>query len=318
LRSRRRPNPARQGYTFARIVSVGEDPDAPIEGADLNISGGALGVCGLGNFSFFKDFVLGLVIDPVTDQLASAVESQLCTKQGEFGCPAGTFGVENDANETVCRYSNSANARCVPMLLGVEGQGDLGDRLLGGFSAGTKGPMQFVVASGGQAEAVNEGLSLFMLGGLRSTDATFTDSPGHASCVPVLPEPTLPTIARVETFRGNTIPGGGTAHVGFGIAEKFLGHAGYGIFDSGALCLGVGTRVSQQISASLFSLLISSLKRVTFPRGQRRRFHRAPPVEAPPSLRWAWAATRIRCSRSSSRTSPRTSMSLATSATCAS
>jgi MYXO-CTERM domain-containing protein len=90
-------------------------------------------------------------------------------------------------------------------------------------------------------------------------------SPAHNPCVPVVDPPALPTIPRVDTFRGNTIPGGGAAHVGIGLSEAFLNHAGYGMFDSGLLCLGAGTRTSQQLSTGLFSLLITSIRSVTYP-----------------------------------------------------
>ena len=73
------------------------------------------------------------------------------------------------------------------------------------------------------------------------------------------------SIPRAATFRGNTIPGGGDAHVGIGLSESFLNHAGYGIFDSGMLCIGAGTRLSQQLSTGLFSLLIGSIRPIVFP-----------------------------------------------------
>src|SRR5690606_4722476 len=55
------------------------------------------------------------------------------------------------------------------------------------------------------------------------------------------------------------------SHVGIGIAEAFLDYAAYGLFDSGLLCLGVGTRLSQQLSTGLVSALIGSLNALTFP-----------------------------------------------------
>ncbi|MCA9603759.1 MAG: hypothetical protein KC417_17125, partial [Myxococcales bacterium] len=257
--------PARQGYTYARIVSIGEDPAEKIEAADLAVSGGFIGACSLLNFDTLKGWILNLVLDPVTDMLTGVLDDQLCTTPGLHGCPQGTFAV-GAGEEAVCRYSNSESARCVPLLLGYEGQGNLGASLLGGFSPGTDGSAQFVVASGGAAEAVSQGLSLFFYGGLRSMDPTLTSSPAHASCVPTRPVPPIPTVPRAATFRGNVLPGSNTTtHVGIGISEQFLNYASYGLYDSGMLCLGVGTRVSQQISAGLFSLLLQSLKNLTFP-----------------------------------------------------
>src|SRR5690606_27918869 len=133
-------------------------------------------------------------------------------------------------------------------------------------SPGTHAPGQFVLAAGGDGEAVNNGMSLFMHGGFMSMTRDFASSPGHNPCVPLVEPPELPTIARVESFRGNVIPGTTTpTHVGIGIAEDFLDYAGYGMFDSGMLCIGAGTRLAQQLSTGLVSTIAPSLRQLAFP-----------------------------------------------------
>ncbi len=249
---------ARAGYTWVKVENADLVSGEGIEDADLDFSGGIL--------SWVLNALKGVLIDQlvaqVTGLLDSALGDALCTQQGEYGCPTGTVAAGPDPTD-VCEYT--AGGRCVPILLGTDGQGDLGEAFLGSISPGTHAPGQFLLASGGDGEAVNGGMSLFMYGGYRSTDLTFMTSPAHNPCVPVVDPPPLPTIPRVDTFRGNTIPGGGSAHVGIGLSESFLNHAGYGMFDSGLLCIGAGTRLSQQLSTGLLSALITSLRGVTFP-----------------------------------------------------
>ncbi len=251
--------PPRTGYT--RLVVRDTQIVENLEDADLDLDCGWL--------SWLVDFFKGTIIDNLTsrvrDTLQSTLDEQLCTRYGTSGCPVDshTEGGSTDPN-AIC-YFDSEPSRCVPRLLGSDGQGDLGAASLGGVSPGTHAPGQFLLAAGGDGEAVNDGMSLFFYGGFRSTDLSFTESPAHNPCVPVVDPPPLPTIPRVETFRGNAIPGGGTAHVGFGIAEGYLDHVGYGLFDSGMLCLGAGVRTSQQLSTGLFSLVTPSVASLVFP-----------------------------------------------------
>ncbi|MCB9593194.1 MAG: MYXO-CTERM sorting domain-containing protein [Sandaracinaceae bacterium] len=256
--------PARGGYTEIVIESLELDDGEPIENDDIDISGGFLGSCGLLNLGLLKGFVIDQVKNQIGGLADSALGDALCTTQGEFGCPDGTTadGAADDPS-AVCRYSDGV---CASTLLGMDGQGDLGGQLIGGFSPGTHAYAQFLLAAGGDGEAVNEGMSVFMYGGFRGTNSDFSVTPAHNSCVPVVEPPPLPTIPRVDSFRGNVIPGTSTeTHVGIGIAESFMDYAGYGLFDSGALCIGAGTRLSQQLSTGLLSAAIMSVPELTYP-----------------------------------------------------
>ncbi len=253
---------ARAGYTKVVASNVMLASGEDIENADIDISGGFLGSCGLLDIGFIKGLIIGQIQGQFGDLIQGAIDDQLCTTQGEYGCPTGTVADGPDPGDT-CRFTSGGD--CVPILLGTDGQGDLGAAFLGSVSPGTHAPGQFLLASGGDGEAVNMGYSLFFYGGYRGTDLSFMTSPAHNPCVPVVDPPVAMAIPRADTFRGNTIPGGGTAHVGIGISETFLNQAGYGMFDSGLLCLGAGTRLSQQLSTGLFSLLIRSIGSVTYP-----------------------------------------------------
>jgi len=254
---------ARAGYTKLVVSSIALAPGEDLQNDDIDLpcSGIAGAIIGL-IIDLLKGTVIGMLQDQISGALDGAFDDQLCTTRGEYGCPTGTVEDGPDPGD-MCRFT--AGGECVPILLGTDGQGDLGASFLGGTSPGTHAPGQFLLASGGDGEAVNNGMSLFFYGGFRGTDRSFMTSPAHNPCVPLVEPPPLPTIPRIDTFRGNMVPGGAASHVGIGLSEQYLNYTGYGIYDSGMLCLGVGTRLSQQISTGLFSLLIMSLKNLAFP-----------------------------------------------------
>ncbi len=263
---------ARRGYTKVVVRSVGLEPGRGFEsgnGTDITLDGDG------GLIGFVVDLLPGIILnalvgtleDQVGSLLQDTIDEQLCTTQGEYGCPTGTFAVPaGDDPDAVCRYAANADAACVPTLLGTDGQGDLGAAFLGSISPGTHAPGQFLLAAGGDGEAVNEGMSVFMYGGFLGTSRDFATVYPHNPCVPVIEPPAIPTIPRAAIFRANTIEGlASDPHVGIGLSEDFLNHAGYGAFDAGLLCIGAGTSLSQQLSSGLFSLLVPSLNRLTFP-----------------------------------------------------
>lgn len=259
--------PARGGYSEIVVERIELLDGEGIENDDIRISGGFLGSCGALNLDLLKGFIIDQVAGQLGGLADSAVGDNLCTTQGEHGCPTGTFPVPNNTDpDTICRYAPSADAECVSLLLGMDGRGDLGGQLIGGFSPGTHAYAQFLLAAGGDAVA-NDGMSLFFYGGFMGTDRTFTETPAHNSCVPVVPVPPRPTIPRAAAFlTGNTIPGTSTnADIGIGLSEAYLDYAGYGLFDSGALCIGAGTRLSQQLSTGLLSAAIMSVPELTYP-----------------------------------------------------
>lgn len=261
-------HPARDGYTELVVQSVVLTPGEGIESNDITISGGFLGSCAILNLDFIKNLVIGQLAGQISGLLNGAIGNNLCTTVGASAhCPTGTFadGPLTDPT-TICRYGAAHTDACVPMLLGIDGQGDLGGAFLGGFSPGTHAPIQLVLAAGGDGIAIDSGMTVDMVGGFRSTDRTFMTSPGHNSCVPVIAPPPFPTIAQADAFEHNVIPGTTTsAHIGIGIAEDYMNYAGYGMFDSGMLCIGTGTRLSQSLSTGLLSALVRSLNALTFP-----------------------------------------------------
>lgn len=250
----------RDGFTRLDVENAALDPEQPIESQDIEIRDCFIS----GLLNLFRSQFIGLLEGQISGLLDSALGDNLCTTQGMSGCPTGTTadGPADDP-DAICRFGDG---ECVPILLGMDGRGDLGGQLIGGFSPGTHAHAQFLLASGGEGEAVNEGMSLFFYGGFMGTDPTFTTTPAHNPCVPVIEPPPFPTIPRVDTFRGNSVPGiSPPPHLGIGVAEAYMDYAGYGLFDSGALCIGAGTRLSQQLSTGLLSAAIMSVPELTYP-----------------------------------------------------
>ncbi len=252
----------RDGFTRLDVLNATLDPAQPIEDQDIEVRDCLLS----GLLNLFRGQIIDQLESQISSLLDSAIGDNLCTTQGEFGCPTGTTadGAADDPM-AICRFPDGD---CVPSLLGTDGRGDLGGTLIGGFSPGTHAFIQLLLASGQEAEAVNDGMSLFFFGGFMGTNSDFTETPAHNACVPVVDPPPLPTIPRVDAFRGNVIPGTSTeTHIGIGIAESYMDYAMYGLFDSGALCIGAGTRLSQQLSTGLLSAVIMSVPELTFPEG---------------------------------------------------
>src|SRR5205085_2191329 len=53
-------------------------------------------------------------------------------------------------------------------------------------------------------------------------------------------------------------------HVGIALAGRFLNHSMASIYNSGLLCLGVTTEQFGQLNSGLLSVLIPSIKKLTF------------------------------------------------------
>ncbi|HJK89834.1 MAG TPA: MYXO-CTERM sorting domain-containing protein [Polyangiaceae bacterium LLY-WYZ-15_(1-7)] len=259
---------ARAGYTKVTVTRAGLEDGRNLEDADIDLDGdgGLIDILVDVLGGLLRGIIVGALEDQVSGIVQDTIEDQLCTRTGETGCPTGTVSDDPADPESLCRFSEGGE--CVPILLGTDGQGDLGAAFLGSISPGTHAPGQFLLASGGEGEAVNDGMSLFFYGGFLGTSRDFETVYPHNPCVPVVEPPPIPTIPRVGTFRGNSVPGlAEDPHVGIGLSESFLNHAGYGAFDAGLLCIGAGTPLSQQLSTGLFSLLVPSLNRLTFPDG---------------------------------------------------
>lgn len=260
-------------YTSADVQSVELVEDLEDSDWDIDVVLCECGIlapwCCIGNWTVdgIVSLLEGTITDLLNDEIGGMVDDligdMLCMTDTGSGCPTGT---ENDSG--TCYFPGTDE--CVPMLLGLEGQGDLGAELLGGFAPGAHGRLRFLAALGGDGRVVNEGLSLSMFGGLQSLDESMTVAPGHNPCVPQTTPPALPDVPIAGALEGNTVPGtGDPTQVGIGVSESFINHAGWGVFDSGMLCVGAGANLTDLLVTGTLSIFIGSLNDLTFPDGSQ-------------------------------------------------
>ncbi len=177
----------------------------------------------------------------------------------------------------------------LPSPLGIASITDIGT-LLSGVSPGTKATLETRVVPGGYANLVGNGLSLGIITGINSDSdlatrtGTRPDNVPYVSepntCVPPLPAAdfaaaphSLPQVNRsaltnpakafsltaANDFNGANETGANVPDIKMGLSETMLDQLGHHLVTSGALCLGVGTSLIQQLNVGTISLLVPSL-----------------------------------------------------------
>jgi hypothetical protein len=263
-------------YTTADIQSI--DIVEPLEDSDYDINVVLCGCdewdpftwhCCIGNWTvdgivgLLQSTITDMINDMIGDMVGDLIGDELCMRDQGVGCPTGTTADGGG----ICRFDDG---ECVPMMLGMDGQGDLGAAFLGGFAPGVHGRLRLLAALGGDGRVVNDGLSLSMFGSLQSMNETFTATPAHNRCVPQTTPPALPNVPISNVLEGNTVPGSGaSAHVGIGVSESFINYGAWNVFDSGMLCIGAGSNLSDLLATGTLSLFINSLRQLTFPEGSQ-------------------------------------------------
>lgn len=261
----------RKGYSRVKIPTLTID-NTTIENS-IGFCGSALSDAVL---NLAKGAVLGSVTGGLTDTLKGTVEDQLCTKRDTAAgitCPTGTVPDKDD----VCRYCNpdgngicqDTNTECVATALGLDGNIDL-SAALASLSPGTKGGFDFMMAVGGEGlrddssgfswgdldpTPANPGATLGLMGGAEPTPIT--------KCVPIaaLTKPT--GIPIPDELTANTISGwtGAGPHLGLAVSERYLNYTLGAVYNSGALCLGIGSStLGSLLTSDTVGLLIPSLK----------------------------------------------------------
>ncbi len=214
-----------------------------------------------------KGSLIGYLTSPLEKQIQSALQSALCTKTVTTlnpSCPTGSHD-----NGGTCFYDSSPNT-CVPILLGMDGHVDLSG-FLASISPGSAGGLDFVLASGGNGIAstslgVNtpdstNGLTLGLIGGGLPNP--------QSSCVPLYDNKIPTGIPIPDEMQGNTVspwpstdPTG--PDLGIALSGRYLNFMFGSVYNSGALCLGISTDQFSQLQSGLLSVLIPSIKRLTF------------------------------------------------------
>ncbi len=216
------------------------------------------------------------------------LKTQLCTKADATlnpPCPTGTQpeGDAGDpllpdggvpASEPKLRLCDTAPTSCLPTELGLEGNINLGS-LLASISPGTTGAVDFVIAANGNMIAAPNGaadsngntpngITLGLLGG-------GLPSP-QSSCVPMAPNPQPSGLTIPSVMMGDSVTGYGGSDAGadagpdLGIAinSQFLNYFLGSAYNSGLLCLGITTEKFQELNTGLVSLIIPTMKTLTF------------------------------------------------------
>ncbi|MBI2388145.1 MAG: hypothetical protein HYV09_00900 [Deltaproteobacteria bacterium] len=213
-----------------------------------------------GFLNLFKGLIADSIVGSLGDKLAAPLAEATCMKaqvlpDGTAQCPTGTFD-----RKGTCRYVDKDDGECVPMLLGMESRFDLAG-LLASVSPGSSGGLDFLLASGGDMKpapgtgpTVN-GVTLGMLGGAEPQPIS-TCVPRAEGVVPTGIElPDLLSANEVPDWKATT-----PAHLGIGLAERYLNHAALGAYNSGLLCIGISSEQVAQLNGGLFSLLLPSIE----------------------------------------------------------
>lgn len=251
---------SREGYSKLRVVSMTINQDDIKAG--MHFCGGSLDWL----LNGVKGLLVGQLMGGLTGTLGDTVNQQLCLKADPTKSPTCPDG-STDNNGT-CMYGDGS---CVSIMLGLDGHMDLGSAL-SSFSPGTTGGLDLLFAVGGPGAnakdptlawgdlyPVQNGATLGMLGGALPQPVS--------NCVTPVPLDLPQNIPIPAALMGNAVPSwqGATApHVGFAISERFLNHALKGAYNSGVLCIGVSTEQVAQLSTGLFSLLVPSIKFLTY------------------------------------------------------
>lgn len=190
--------------------------------------------------------LLPAVVAPLVDPTLKTILCNTC----EAGCGEGAFCPDEEAN--VCYYAANSE-QCEPIWLGMEGEIELGS-LLSDFAPGLDTALSFIFYLGNYASAEASGFSLGAFGGAYAP---------HDDCVPMAPEPSIATVARSTDLIADITPSGGIFHVGVGISKQLLDHAMWAAYQSGALCIAVGSNTIDQITSGTFAIFLPSLAELT-------------------------------------------------------
>ncbi|MEZ4328698.1 MAG: MYXO-CTERM sorting domain-containing protein [Polyangiales bacterium] len=271
------PSAARPGYGALAIGDFSLD-NGSLQVSDLSTNCNAFGLSPSQLVGIVTTFTgdpaqtVTRAIQQVKNDLVSLCQPALLnptTGQRDI-CPSGStarpdgncHGFTDTNGNGLFDDGEPVSGQCVPQLLGAEVRVDMGD-LLSSISPGLRAAVDVLFAVQDDAVGVGGGYTVPAYGG-------FSSLVQNSSCIdPLTPEELSmlgldqpPTdVALASAFTG----GADTHHIQVGLSERVMNWGAYQLWESGALCLQVTTRLSPLLSTSLFSLLIGSLKELTFP-----------------------------------------------------
>ncbi len=190
----------------------------------------------------------GIIISTLESQVATQIQNTI-SQQTCMTCMDKT-DCNSFASDCVMGTCVQADGKTCVQEVGLDGRMDIG-KSLAAFSPNTKAKMDVMAVLGGYASA-DTGLSLGMLGG------GYADP--HSSCVPMRTRAAPPPITPSTTFTTDVLPDGATGyHLGIGVHRSHLDTLGFSAWDSGALCLDVGTPSVALLTAKTIGVVIPSL-----------------------------------------------------------
>ncbi len=217
--------------------------------------------CSFLNIGLIKGLIIDSFVKPELQKaVAGAVSGQRCRRcnpsdplvprcpnQGIDSfcdCPDGGSTCEDEAR--ICVSSANRGGQCVPQLLGLEQYVNLG-ALLEPFGAEPAVKMETFAAAGGGEIAVNTGLQVGMMAGVKSNTVS--------ACVPAWPAPTdtnapSPNLAT---------EGPADHHAGLAVSEHFLNYAMWDTHRSGLACINLSTAQAAPLTTGLFKTFLPSL-----------------------------------------------------------
>jgi MYXO-CTERM domain-containing protein len=222
------------------------------------------------------DGELGVHLGQINDYDLSGVQFSNCGAISSFGNFARDF-IDSWFGQWIVDYFTPTLDDLVqgmlPDPLGVEGVVDIGS-LVAGISPGTEAELEARIVPGGYVQLRNNGMSLGLITGINSDQNPATRTPDldsePAFCVPPFAAPNFaaPPASLAASSRGTFTLLPAEEFLGMpesaddlviGVSETTLDLAGHHAVASGALCLGVGTRLIRQLNLGTFGLLVPSL-----------------------------------------------------------
>lgn len=250
-----------------------EMPPRCLETGDIVLANeGACTFCTTANFAIIKGILLDQMSGSLKNALNKTVGSLLCTPCASSAeCPRqgaatsicklddddggivldGGFDAGVDGGEPPGKCMDAVTNKCVPRLLGIEGQLALG-QALGTLGVAPTAGIELGVAVGGGAAATAQGLTVGVRGGAKELTV--------ASCVQPATPPT-PAMLPLPDFEPGRPDGG--YDLAFSVSQQLLGEALFRAQQSGALCLEVGQELVTQLDSEALSLLLPSVRKLT-------------------------------------------------------
>jgi len=223
-------------------IETGEIAVEQVDNGDIDLTGGFLCVVGDLFIGLFK----GQLIDGVSGVLRDLLDEAACKP-----CPSGDVA-ECGAGADACTAGIcTVGDQCVQEL-GIAGRLDAAG-LLGAFGAGVRSELDLYAVAGGYADSDNDGLSLGVLSGALAGSTA-------GRCGPPAQPPPAATAPRSPFFTGNTRPDDNSPFdIGIGVHQSFLDQFAFAAYESGLLCLNVGTPAVGLLNSDTLSILFPSV-----------------------------------------------------------